>query len=71
MANVMPCVTELNLCHNRLTDISGLQCVPLVQRRLARHTTVTLPQVFSGTAAALFGAQLSELSACAHAVPAA
>lgn len=31
MASVLPCITELNLCHNRLTDISGLQCVPFVQ----------------------------------------
>ena len=28
----MSCVTELNLCHNRLTDISGLQCVNCLQR---------------------------------------
>ncbi len=39
MTSVMSFVTELNLCHNCLTDISGLQCVAFLQHSLHVHST--------------------------------
>ena len=44
MATVMTYVTELNLCHNRLSDISGLQCASSLQ--LPHHHIVMLLRYF-------------------------